>query len=201
MKNQTMFTKNIELQKTAFVTTISIISTMQQHGEDLLKTSLEQNPWLPESSKRACLNMTNSYSKYWENFKSATHQSIEAMEKISSPNRKTEVKESKQTKTTEQASSPRPEKKGSTVRKKTIRVKKTVKASPLPKKEPIIESVATAKQVPLEKPVEKKSEQAKPIQVKAETPILKTSSTSQQKTVPAVDHKKSKEKPSLHTKD
>jgi len=201
MKDQTMFAKTLGLQKNAFMTTISIISTIPKHGEDLLKTSLEQTPWLSGSSKRACLNMTNFYSTFWKNFKSATYQSFEAMEKISSPNSKTEVKESKQTETTEQSSPQRQEKKGPTVIKKTAQVKKTVKASPLPKKEPIVESVQTATQVPFKKPVETKPEQAKPLEVKAKKPILKTSNPSQQKTPTAIDSKVSTEEPTLPTKD
>lgn len=188
MKNQTMITKTIGLQKTAFVTTISIISTMQQHGEDLLKTSLEQNPWLPGSSKRACLNMTNCYSKYWENFKSVTDQSFEAMEKVSSTDRQTGIK------TTEQTSAPSPAQKQPTTRKKTPQVKKTVKAK----------SVSAKKPVTLEKPVQTKPpEQAKTIEVKAEKPILPPPSPSQrqQKTPPAIGNKELKIKHSLPTKD
>ena len=226
MKNQNIFTETLGLQKTAFTTTISIISTMQQHGENLLKTSLEQNPWLPGSSKRACLNMTNIYSKYWENFKSITSQSFESMEKISSPNTKPEIKESKQTKTTEQTSSPHQGKKDAPIRKKTTQVKKTVKAGTSPKKGHITESAPTAKQVSFEKPdVTKpeptkpeptkpeptkpeqakpeptKPEQAKSIKIKAKKKITETPNPSKQKTPSVIGHKKSTEKNSLPTKD
>lgn len=199
MKNQTMIAKTIGLQKTTFVATISIISTMQQHGEDLLKTSLGQTPWLSGSSKRACLDMTNFYSKYWDNFKSVTDQSFEALEKISSPERKNETKEAK---ATEQTSISSPAQKKPTARKKTPQVKKIVKAKASPKNKSVAESVPTEKPVTLEKPVQPKPpEQAKAIEVKAERPILKASRPSQQKTPPAIGDKKPTAKLSLPTKD
>ena len=88
MDNQTMFAKTIGLQKTAFNNTLTIFSTLQHHGEDLLKMTLEKNPWLPKSSKNACLYWSDFYSKYLENLRSVANQGFAEIERISSPDLK-----------------------------------------------------------------------------------------------------------------
>jgi len=151
MKNQTMLAKTIGLQKTALETTIEIISAIQQNGEDLLKTSLEETPWLPGSSKRACLDLTKFYSQYWESVKSATDQGFGIIEKISSPDRKKVAKEPTQTKTGERVSGSRPAKKSPVVRKKTTQPQKTVRVKPICEENPVDKNVQVEKQVSLKK--------------------------------------------------
>jgi len=174
MENKKMLSKTIGLQKTAFTNTLAIISSMQQHGEDLLKTTLEQSPWLPESSKDACLYWADCYSKYLENFKSVADQGFAAIELISLPGTKPEENEPLQTVTKERVPAPRPAKKSPTVRKKTVSAKKAVGAKTLPGKK------AVARNIPAQKPVPReKLEVKKPEEIKPATYIPKPSVTSQ----------------------
>ncbi len=170
MYDLNMFSKTIGLHKTAFDNTLMIFYTMQQHGEDLLKTTLGQSPWLPKSSKNACLYLSDVYSEYLENLRSVADQSYAEIERISSPGSKPVAKPAKnelQPKvTTEQAPTPRPAKKSSAASKKTVSTKKTVVANTVPPKEsvtqdasikkPITQSAPTPKQATTQKaPTEK----------------------------------------------
>ena len=83
MENQNMLSKTIGLHRTAIADTLAIFSTMQQHGEDILKTTLEQSLWLPESSKKGYLYYADFYAKYLENLKSVTDLSFAEIERIS----------------------------------------------------------------------------------------------------------------------
>lgn len=157
MENQTTLSKTIGLHKTAFANTLAIISTLQQQGEDLLKTTLEQSPWLPVSSKNACLYWADFYSKSLENLKSMADQGFAEIEQISSPSPKPEENESQQPITTERMPAPRPAKRSPSVRKKSVSAKKTVVAKTLPGKKTI------AQKVPVEKPVPENIPAQKPI--------------------------------------
>jgi hypothetical protein len=194
MKNQTMLSKTIGLQKTAFTNTLAIISTMQQHGEDLLKTTLEQSPWLPGSSKSACLYWADFYSKYLENLKSVADQGFAVIERVSLPSTKPEENEPQQIKNTERVPVPRPAKESPAVRKKTVSAKKNVDAKTLPDKK------AVARNVPAEKPVsreklEVKKEVKKSEEVKPATSIPKPSVVSEPIAPPALGAKESAQKP------
>ena len=124
MENQKILSRTIELQKTTFTNTMAIISTMQQHGEDLLKTTLTQSPWLPGSSKDACLYWADCYSKYLENIKAVVDQGFAAIELLSSPDTNPGKDGSQQAITTERVPAPRPAKKKSPRQKKIGKPKK-----------------------------------------------------------------------------
>jgi hypothetical protein len=162
MESHNMLSKTIGLHKTAFANTLEVFSTMQQHGEDLLKTTLEQSPWLSRSSKNACLSCVDFYSKYLENLKSVADQGFAEIERISSPGLKPEKKESQQTKTTERIRAPRPAKKSPAVRKETVSTKKTEVANTLPDKKPVTQNVSTEKLVTQSPPTEKLVTQSPP---------------------------------------
>lgn len=191
MENQTMLSKTIGLHRTAFANTFAIFSTMQQNGEDILKTTLEQSPWLPNSSKSACLYCVDFYSKYLENLKSLADQGFAEIERISSPGSKPEKEGSQQTVATEQISAPRSAKKSPTVSKKKVSAKKTVVANTLPGKKPVTWNQPTEKTVIQNAPTEKtvihdKPEVKKAEEVKATASIPKPSVPSQPSTEPAL---------------
>ena len=172
-----MLSKTIGLQKTAFTNTLAIISTMQQHGEYLLKTTLEQSPWLPGSSKDACLYWADFYSEYLENLKSVADQGFAAIERVSLPSTKPEENKPQQAKTTERVSAPHP-------------AKKIVEAKTLPGKR------AVARNEPAEKPVvREKLEVKKSEDVKAVTSIPKPSVPSEPTAPPVLGDKESAKKP------
>lgn len=184
-----MFSKTIGLHKTAFDNTLVIFSTMQQHGEDLLKTTLEQSPWLPKSSKNACLYLSDFYLKYLENLRSVADQGFAEIERISSPDSKPAKNELHPKATTKQAPTPRPAKKSSAARAKTVSTKKPMVANTSPTKEPvtqdtpikkpITQSAPTPKQVTHKAPIEKLLTHEKPKEAKAANPKPEPAATKQ----------------------
>ena len=142
---------------------------MQQHGEDLLKTTLEQSPWLPGTSKSTILYWADFYSKYLENLKSVADQGFVAIERDSLPSTKPEENKPQQTKNTARVPAPRPAK-SPAVRKKTVGVKKTVNAKKLPGTKAVVQNVSAENPVVREKNEVKKTED-----VKAATSMPKTS--------------------------
>jgi hypothetical protein len=189
MENQTMLSKTIGLHRTAFANTLEVFSTLQQHGENLLKTTLEQSPWLPKSSKNACLYYVDFYSKYLENLKSLADQGFAEIERISSPGSKPEKKESQQTKTTERILAPRPAKKSPPVKNATVSTKKTEVTITLPGEKPDTLNPRTEKTVIQNRPEVKKSEE-----VKATASIPKPSVTNQQTVDPVLGNTESANK-------
>lgn len=189
----------IGLQKTLFDNTYNAVTVMQQQGEDLLKTTLEQSPWLPISSKNAYLYCADFYSKYLENLKSMADLGFAEIERISSPGSKLEEKESQQTTTTERILPPRPAKKSPAVRRKKVSAKKTVNANTLPGKKPVTRNPPTEKTVTQNAPTEKtvihdRPEVKKSEEVQAATSIPKPSVTSQTTADPALGNKESASK-------
>jgi hypothetical protein len=173
---------------------------MQQQGEDLLKISLEKSPWLPKSSKNACLYWADIYSKYLDNVRSVANQGFSEIERISSPSSKSGNKEFAPEATTKQTPTPRQTKKSPAVKEKTGNAEKimAVNTPPAqksvtkvtPTKKPITQSTQAEKLLTHDKPKEKK-----PDEVKAATPNPKPSVTSQLSTGPAPDNKESAKKP------
>ncbi|MFT5727118.1 MAG: hypothetical protein ACI8PB_001250 [Desulforhopalus sp.] len=189
MKNQTMLSKTIGMQKAVFTNSLAIFSTMQQHGEDLLKTTLEQSPWLLGSSKDACFYWADFSSKYLENLKSVADQGFAAIEQVSSPSTKPEENEPQQTKKTARVPAPRPAKKSPAARKKTVGVKKTVDAKMLPGTKAVAQNVSADNPVAREK-----NEVKKPEEVKAATSMPKPSVISEPIAPPVLEGRESVKK-------
>ncbi len=157
MDNHTMFTKTIGLQRTAFNNTLTFFSTLQQHGEDLLKITLEKNPWLPKSSKNACLYWSDIYSKYLKDLRSVANQGFAEIERISSPEEKPMNKNLPTEITAKPVSIPRSVKKSVTVTEKTGNAKKALVAKNLPVKSSVEQDT------PITKPIFKNASSEKPL--------------------------------------
>jgi hypothetical protein len=194
MKNQTMLSKTIGMQKAVFADSLAIFSTMQQHGEDLLKTTLEQSPLLPGSSKSAYLYWADFYSEYLENLKSVADQGFAAIERVSLPSTKPEENKPQLAKNTKRVPAPRPAKASPVVRKKTVAVKKTVDAKMLPGKKALAQNVSAENPVAREK-LEVKKEVKKSEEVKPATSIPKPSVVSEPIAPPVLGAKESAQKP------
>ncbi len=206
MRNQTMLSKTIGLHRTAIANTLAIFSTMQQHGEDILKTTLEQSPWLPESSKNCYLYCADFYAKYLENLKSVADLSLAQIEQISMPGLRPEERKTQQKTNTARIAPPPPAKKDPAIRKKKVRAKKTVVAKTTPDKKtvaqnaptekPVIQKIPTekllAQNVPAEKPIDpERPEVKKSTEVQTAISIPKPSVTSQTPAEPAQGNKES----------
>ncbi len=114
-----MFLKTMDLQKTVISCGLSIFSGMQKNAEALLKTSLEQSPWLPAASKTACLYTAECSSKYLENLQLMTEQGFNELERISLSCTKPLGKVAQQKKATIKTAKPAPVAKSPSVTKKT----------------------------------------------------------------------------------
>jgi hypothetical protein len=130
---------------------------MQQQGESLLKTTLEQSPWLPGSSKDACLYWADFYSKYFKNLRSMADQGFAEIERISMPLLKLAENASPQTIPTEKI--PTPAKKSPDVREKKVSAKETLVAKTLPEKKPVTMNAALEKPAAQNAAVEKPAPQ------------------------------------------
>jgi hypothetical protein len=172
MNNQTIISKSLGLNKTTFTNTLAILSTMQQHGESLLKTTLEQNPWLPGSSKDACLYWADFYSKYLNSLKSMADQGFADIERISLPLLNLAENASRQTIATEIIPTPLPAKKSPDVREKKVSAKETLVAKMLPEKMPVPQNTSA------EKPATQNTSAEKPASqnVSAEKPASQNAS-------------------------
>lgn len=194
MKNQTILIKAIGMQKALFTDSLAIFSTMQQHGEDLLKTTLEQSPWLPGNSKSAYIYWADFYSGYLENLKSLADQGFAAIERVSLQSTKPEENKPQQAKNTKRVPAPRPAKASPAVRKKTVAVKKNVDAKKLPGKKVVAQNVSAKNPVVREKLEVKKTED-----VKAATSMPKPSVMREPIAPPVLGDKESA-KPTLEKK-
>lgn len=148
MNNQTIISKSLGLNKASFTNTLAILSSVQQHGESLLKTTLDQNPWLPGSSKDACLYWAGFYSDYLKNLKSMADQGFAEIERISLSGLKPAENDSGQTIATEIIPTPLPAKKSPDDKEKKVSEKETLVAKKLPEKMPVTENAPTEKPAP-----------------------------------------------------
>ncbi len=124
MKYQNMFSRSIGFQKTAIAGTLGVISSLQHHGEALLKTTLEQNPWISESNRKACCDWTEVCVKNFESMKDLVDQGLAEMDRIFTPSPKQDKEVQQQTATKAQRPDPLPAKKTSSARR-TAPIKKT----------------------------------------------------------------------------
>jgi hypothetical protein len=96
MNNQTMLNRTIRLQRTAWQNSLAILSAVQQHGEKFLKTTLQQNPWIPGSSKKTCLFLADLWTANMAGMTNLVDQNLADMERLSSPAKQKSAKDTAQ---------------------------------------------------------------------------------------------------------
>lgn len=138
MDNQTMMLKAIDFQKTVIGCGLSIVAGMQKSAEVLLRTGLEQSPWLPAVSKTACLYAAECSSKYLGNLQLMTEQGFSEMERSSvfraQPKLKMPQQKQAKAKTSKPAAAP---KRPSVTRKKAATGKRKVAQIAAAKTQPV----------------------------------------------------------------
>jgi polyhydroxyalkanoate synthesis regulator phasin len=80
MDQQQMFKQMMEFQKTTFDNSFGAMSKLQEQGETMVKTFVDQAPWLPEDGKKAIKDWINAYQSGRENFKKnvdASYQKVQ----------------------------------------------------------------------------------------------------------------------------
>jgi hypothetical protein len=127
MDNQKMLSQTIQFQRTAWQNSMAIFSAVQQHGEELLKTTIQQSPWLPGSSKKACLLWADIWTKNLAGMTELVEQNLANMERLSSTAGQT-IKKEKPLKRATAKPQPSPQPKAAA--RKVTAEKKT--AAPIP---------------------------------------------------------------------
>ena len=69
MDQQQMFKQMMEFQKTTFDNSFSAMSKLQEQGEAMVQTFVDQAPWLPEDGKKVIKDWVKAYQKGREDFK------------------------------------------------------------------------------------------------------------------------------------
>ncbi len=89
MYNQDLYSRAVRFQKTAVDNTFLIFSTLQGHGEQLLKKSLEKTPWMTESGRKTCTYFSDSCIDGSNYVKNIIDQGFDEMEKLLAKGKKT----------------------------------------------------------------------------------------------------------------
>jgi hypothetical protein len=82
MYDQHLYTKVVRFQRAAVDNTFAIFTSLQGYGENILKKSLEQNPWLPETSKVTCMGLTDTCLHGSKNLRKFIDQGFDEMERL-----------------------------------------------------------------------------------------------------------------------
>lgn len=120
MEQWEMLSKVIRYQKAVTDNAFSIISIFQNSGEQILKTALDQQSWIPDQEKKDFLSWSNNSLQITTNMKTFFNKSYEEVERFIEQPGKTAQKQKEppaqkappaQQKSPEKTSSPEPRKK------------------------------------------------------------------------------------------
>jgi len=88
MDNLNLLCQTIRFQRTALQNSLAMISAVQQHGEKLLKTTLEQSPWIPGEGKDACLFLAGLWTKNLTGMTDLVDKNLATMERLTATGEK-----------------------------------------------------------------------------------------------------------------
>lgn len=88
MDNLNLLCQTIRFQRTALQNSLAMISAVQQHGEKLLKTTLDQSPWIPGEGKDACLFWAGIWTKNLTGMTDLVDKNLATMERFTSTGEK-----------------------------------------------------------------------------------------------------------------
>jgi len=81
MDQKQMFKQMIDFQKSTFDNSFNAMSTLQEQGEKMVETFLDQAAWLPEDGKKAVSGWLGTYKEGRSKFKEAVEKNFEKVEK------------------------------------------------------------------------------------------------------------------------
>lgn len=81
MENKALMSRAIQYQKAASDNIFSLVATLQNSGEKIVKETLDQYSWLPESSKKGLIDWYDTCTKTTDGLKEMVDRSYEEMEK------------------------------------------------------------------------------------------------------------------------
>ncbi len=79
MEQHKIFGQMINFQKAAFENTFDTVAGLQDQGEQIIKTSLEQNPLIPKDQKKIMTDWTEAYKKNRQNVKETVDANFEML--------------------------------------------------------------------------------------------------------------------------
>lgn len=80
MDQKQLFKQMLDFQKTTFDNSFQAMSTLQEQGEKMVDTFLEQASWLPEEGKKAVANWLNAYKEGRIKYREAVEKNFEKVE-------------------------------------------------------------------------------------------------------------------------
>lgn len=89
-----MLNQTLEFQKSLYDSTFTIITSVQENCEDMLKNTLQLYPWIPEPGKQACLFLSDQYWQGVRQIKASSLLQLDYMESLLSPPEKKQEKKS-----------------------------------------------------------------------------------------------------------
>lgn len=95
MDNLNMLCQTIRFQRTALQNSLAMITAVQKHGERLLKTTLEQSPWIPGESRDACLFWAGIWTKNLTGVTDLVDKNLATMERLTSTGERREARPQK----------------------------------------------------------------------------------------------------------
>ena len=163
-----MLQEAFQFQKDLCESTFSIATSMQENCENMLKDSLDLNPWLPLEGKKVCLFFSEQYWSTLANMKSSSLLSLDYVEnlftppesqaKVSPPAAKTSMEKTKPTTRKTTATKSTRAKKTTTTpvsAKKSTPAKKTATGKSTPRQSQAVKSQGAKKSVSTKAPAKK----------------------------------------------
>jgi polyhydroxyalkanoate synthesis regulator phasin len=80
MDQKQLFKQMLDFQKATFDNSFKAMATLQEQGEKMVDTFLQQATWLPEEGKKAVNNWINAYREGREKYREAVEQNFEKVE-------------------------------------------------------------------------------------------------------------------------
>jgi len=80
MDQKMMFKQMLAFQKTTFDNSFNAMAAMQEQGEKMVNTFIEQAEWLPEEGKKAVANWINAYKEGRTKYREAVEKNFEKVE-------------------------------------------------------------------------------------------------------------------------
>jgi hypothetical protein len=96
MDNLKMLCQTIRFQRAALQNSLALAYAVQQHGQKFLKSTLDQSPWIPGDSKKACLFWADFYTKNLTGVTDLVDQNLSKLERMATVNREKEAKRAKE---------------------------------------------------------------------------------------------------------
>lgn len=90
MEQKKLFKQMIDFQKATFDNSFNAMSTLQEQGEKMVDTFLEQAAWLPKEGKKAISDWINAYKEGRTKFKETVEDNFKKVEEYFSVSDKTE---------------------------------------------------------------------------------------------------------------